>query len=134
MQEVPFRMFQNFRGVQMTMSAMVSQKYENFKQSYHVKRLSDELDARYKDFAGMYKKLLEDEAEFENPEEQDQAKKTISNKEHVDAKVEELMDTTLKLKWAPVPLPIIEQMNPTPEQFTVLEFLFDSGEIDAEAE
>ena len=34
------------------------------------------------------------------------------------------------MKWAPLPVAIVEQFNPTPEQFTIIEHLMDAGDLE----
>jgi len=125
MKEVPFEIYRNFGAIQNVMGALVSTKYSNFKESYHVKRLSDEVEREFKHFKELHTDLLDSEAEWE-----DEDKKVMTNKDHIDVKLLELFATTFESKWAPVPVAIIEQVNPTPEQFTIIEHLMDPKDLE----
>lgn len=124
MQKVPFKIFQNLQAVQSTMAPLVSTKYGDYKESYHVKRLSDELQSRYDDFKDLHQEAMKN-AEWEED------KKTLTNKVEMDAELDELFSTKFEMKWAPIPIGIIQTLNPTPEQFTILEHLMDPGDLDA---
>lgn len=121
MQKVPFRVFQSFPGLQSTMQAMVSQKYSDFKQSYHVKRLCDELQKRYSDFSHLHSEVLKD-ADYDD-------NKKLLNKEEIDKKLGDLLDTKIDMKWVPLDVSVVEQLNPTPEQFSIIEHLMDPKDL-----
>lgn len=127
MQEVPFQIFRNFQAVQNVMGPMVNTKYGNFKESYHVKRLADELQNRYEDFKALHTTVMDDAVWEDNDKTKD-----LTNKDVINEKLFELFSTTFEMKWAPLPLGIVEALNPTPEQFSVIENLMDPEDLNAQ--
>lgn len=126
MQKVPFKIFANFKGLNQVMGAIITTKYGDFRQGYHVKRLADELQARFDDFKKLHIDIMA-EADWE-----DEKKTKAKNSKYIDAQLDELFDTPFELKWAPLPVGIIERINPTPEQFTIIEYLMDPKDLDVQ--
>ena len=128
MKEVEFGAFRHFEGLQQTMNTLVTTKYGDFKQSYFVKRFADEIEEEFKNFHKLHSETMA-EAEWSKPE--GDAKPEMLNKAHIDGRLTELFTTTFDMKWAPIPEAILETLNPTPEQYTVLGHFIDPIELEA---
>jgi len=129
MKAVPFKVFKEFGALQATMQALNANKYDDFKQSYHVKRFSDEIEKEHKILVKMHEEVMKD-AEWEKGEEGGEPLENpkILNQEHIDIEIEKLLSTTFKMEWAPLPISILESLNPTPEQYNVLDAFIDIDE------
>lgn len=127
MKKVKMRIFSDFNNLNTTMQALRGTKFTNFKQSYHIKRLMEDLAKEHNHFMDMYNDIMK-EREFSEPEEGQ--KREVTNKEYIDKKLEDLLEVEFDCKWAPLPSTIVETFNPTPAQFTLLEHLMDERTLE----
>ncbi len=127
--EIPFQIFNNFSETSSTMAALSTTSFSKFKTNYHVKRFLSEIEKEFECYKSMQQDIM-DAQKWEGEGED----KVLTNKEEIDEKIKAMSEVKFSLKWAPLPLDVLTDLNPSPSQIGVLEHFYEEGTIDKYAE
>lgn len=131
MHQVSFKIFSHFAPLKDLLQVLATTKYDNYKTSYRIKRLIDELSQRHKDFTSLYDDIMKGAKWDKVADIKDINRPRVPlNKKDLDTEIEALFETTFELQWAPLTKDVLEEIKTTPEQINVLEYLVNPKELE----